>query len=237
MKKLNLFKNCAAVTTFFFLIASTSFAQLKLGNNPTTLGTNNNLEVEGTNSKKVAVKSDTGQLIVGSSNTSVPTGGANAAVIIDNGTTNGAIQIKDGNQATGKVLTSDANGLATWKPSGFSKIDGTNPNTPLPNISSSGTTYVGRSVTLPPGSYMIVWNCTYYTSQFCTAVWDLSDSTTYNLNGGRSLTSSGNGYLAGTFIYLVNTTVTKTYYMFGSLFGGSTASYSGEARLFAVPIN
>jgi hypothetical protein len=47
MKKLNLFKNCVAVTTFLILIASTSYAQLKTGNNPTTLGTDANFQVEG----------------------------------------------------------------------------------------------------------------------------------------------------------------------------------------------
>ena len=158
MKKLNLFKNCAAVTTFFFLIASTSFAQLKLGNNPTTLGTNNNLEVEGTNSKKVAVKSDTGQLIVGSSNTSVPTGGANAAVIIDNGTTNGAIQIKDGTQGLGKVLTSDGNGLATWLSSSSQVIYGNIVPTSQLDV-SNGFLYDDNtnnlSIDLPPGIWIV----------------------------------------------------------------------------------
>ncbi|MDR1699169.1 MAG: hypothetical protein LBR75_05035 [Prevotellaceae bacterium] len=38
---------------------------------------------------------------------------------IDNGTNNGAIRIVDGTQGTGKVLTSDANGVGTWQnPSG-----------------------------------------------------------------------------------------------------------------------
>ncbi|MET3539105.1 hypothetical protein [Chryseobacterium limigenitum] len=53
-----------------------------------------------------------GKLLVG---TNVPPAGApNAKLIIDNGTTNGALQIKDGTQQLGYVLTSDANGLATW---------------------------------------------------------------------------------------------------------------------------
>lgn len=34
---------------------------------------------------------------------------------INNGTTNGAIKIVDGTQGAGKILTSDANGLATWQ--------------------------------------------------------------------------------------------------------------------------
>ena len=44
---------------------------------------------------------------------------------IDNGTTNGAIRIVDGTQAAGKVLTSDANGVATWQNKGLGTITNT----------------------------------------------------------------------------------------------------------------
>ncbi|SHH35424.1 hypothetical protein SAMN05421866_2691 [Chryseobacterium oranimense] len=53
-----------------------------------------------------------GKVMIGTN--TVPTGAANSKIIIDNGTTNGALQIKDGTQQLGYVLTSDANGLATW---------------------------------------------------------------------------------------------------------------------------
>jgi hypothetical protein len=36
---------------------------------------------------------------------------------IDNGTTAGALKIQDGTQGNGKILTSDANGVATWQTS------------------------------------------------------------------------------------------------------------------------
>jgi len=52
------------------------------------------------------------QVLIGT--TTVPTGGTTAKVIIDNGTTAGALQIKDGTQGANKVLTSDANGMAKW---------------------------------------------------------------------------------------------------------------------------
>lgn len=61
----------------------------------------NNLSVNGT-----------GKVLVGTN--TVPAGASNAKIVIDNGTTNGALQIKDGTQQLGYVLTSDANGLATW---------------------------------------------------------------------------------------------------------------------------
>ncbi|WP_343608419.1 hypothetical protein [Chryseobacterium oranimense] len=53
-----------------------------------------------------------GKVLIGTN--TVPTGASNSKIIIDNGTTNGALQIKDGTQQLGYVLTSDANGLATW---------------------------------------------------------------------------------------------------------------------------
>ncbi|MCJ7932318.1 MAG: hypothetical protein MUW56_01450 [Chryseobacterium sp.] len=61
----------------------------------------NNLSVNGT-----------GKILVGTN--TVPAGSSNAKLVIDNGTANGALQIKDGTQQLGYVLTSDANGLATW---------------------------------------------------------------------------------------------------------------------------
>ncbi|MGV0937745.1 hypothetical protein [Empedobacter falsenii] len=53
-------------------------------------------------------------------------------MVVNDGTSNQAILIKDGNQGEGKYLMSDANGLATWKiPNSFKsaiswKFDGTN---------------------------------------------------------------------------------------------------------------
>jgi len=61
----------------------------------------NNLSINGT-----------GKILVGTN--TVPAGASGAKIVIDNGTTNGALQIKDGSQQLGYVLTSDANGLATW---------------------------------------------------------------------------------------------------------------------------
>ena len=61
-------------------------AQLKVGSNATTITANTNLEIESTNGNKVQVSKDLGKVI-----------------------------IKDGSEAVNKVLTSDANGVATWK--------------------------------------------------------------------------------------------------------------------------
>jgi len=96
-----------------------------------------------------------GKVMVGTN--TVPTGGTNSKVIVDNGTTNGAIQIKDGTEADGKVLTSDANGVATWKNAGFgvpntqyiwnNNLGGPNTNHPLANdvVVTYGPYTVGKT--------------------------------------------------------------------------------------------
>jgi len=74
---------------------------------------------------------------------------------INNGTTNGAIQIQDGTQAAGYVLTSDANGVGTWqKTQVFATYSALGAGINIPyntgTYSSTGTT-----ITLPPGKYSV----------------------------------------------------------------------------------
>ncbi|ROI00191.1 hypothetical protein [Chryseobacterium daecheongense] len=102
----------------------------------------NNLSIDGT-----------GKLLVGSN--TVPTGAANAKLVIDNGTTNGALQIKDGTQQLGYVLTSDANGLATWSSTvttafadNWTSYTGTLVN-PFTGPTGGGALPTGISVTIP----------------------------------------------------------------------------------------
>ncbi|WP_449397392.1 hypothetical protein [Chryseobacterium wanjuense] len=87
---------------------------IKLGgilSQPTDIATaGNNLSVSGT-----------GKILAGIN--TVPIGGVNAKVIISNGEANGAVQIIDGTQGQDKVLTSDANGLATWKSPTTQNVD------------------------------------------------------------------------------------------------------------------
>ncbi|WP_229216527.1 hypothetical protein [Dyadobacter sp. 3J3] len=71
-----------------FFSSSAVFAQVKIGSNPTVINPANNLEVESTDpAKKVSVDKTTGK-----------------------------ITIADGSQGAERILTSDANGTATWKP-------------------------------------------------------------------------------------------------------------------------
>lgn len=98
-------------------------------NNGTTkaIGTNDafDLPIETNSTERIRITSN-GQLLV---NTSAPlAGGTTAKVQINNGTTAGALQIKDGTEADGKILTSDNNGVARWSfPSTTTLIQGTIP--------------------------------------------------------------------------------------------------------------
>ena len=67
--------------------SSSVFAQVKIGTNPTTIGANNNLEVEAsTTGRKTSIDKATGQ-----------------------------VTIQDGTQGNSKVFTSDANGGGNWQ--------------------------------------------------------------------------------------------------------------------------
>jgi len=70
--------------------------------------------------------------------------------------TAGAVKIVDGTQAVNYILTSDANGLATWKPNqpeiGFAK--GKLPQTQIDQNSTDIINF-GASIDLPPGKWMI----------------------------------------------------------------------------------
>ncbi len=76
-----------ALFTAAMAVSSASFAQVKIGTNPTTIDPNNNLEIEAsTPNRKTFVNKTTGQ-----------------------------VSVLDGTEGAGKVFTSDANGNASWQ--------------------------------------------------------------------------------------------------------------------------
>ncbi|WP_315053144.1 hypothetical protein [Chryseobacterium indoltheticum] len=74
---------------------------------------------------------------------------------VNNGTTNGAIKIVDGTQDEGKVLTSDANGLATWQTPKALAVKGEIGGYNVPFETHSGYRYTGATITLPPGKWLV----------------------------------------------------------------------------------
>ncbi|SFN76736.1 hypothetical protein SAMN05421594_4110 [Chryseobacterium oleae] len=92
--------------------ASTSAIGTDANNN--FIGTKDTNDLVLVSNKKEVMRMNTNQQVLLGTLT-VPAGGTSAKVIINNGTTAGAIQIKDGTQKEGKFLGSDDNGTATWK--------------------------------------------------------------------------------------------------------------------------
>ncbi|WP_343687399.1 hypothetical protein [Chryseobacterium gleum] len=71
-------------------------------------------------------------------------------------TTNGALKIVDGTQGANKILTSDANGVATWQRAASNVAVGTlGAGYDLPFSQFSDFRYTGSSITLPPGKWMV----------------------------------------------------------------------------------
>ncbi|WP_420153871.1 hypothetical protein [Siphonobacter sp.] len=116
------------------LTSSSLMAQVKVGTNPTTIESASNLEVEAsTTGRKVKVDKATGQLT-----------------------------IADGTQGTGKVLTSDANGGASWQTSQLVKATVTYTNDGVVTLPSqptgTGSTFGNVSITFPVnGTYALSW--------------------------------------------------------------------------------
>lgn len=153
-------------------ISSTADSWIQDGNNNGTLkaiGTNDAFDLPITTNgvEKMRVTS-AGQVLVNTKNPM--TGGTNAKLQINNGTTAGAIQIKDGTEGIGKFLTSDANGLAKWTSNNLIGVwnlnNGGQAFTPTVYIKETGTSTIlpgdqigltagTNSVTVPAGRYIV----------------------------------------------------------------------------------
>ncbi|PKF74494.1 hypothetical protein [Chryseobacterium sp. PMSZPI] len=71
-------------------------------------------------------------------------------------TTNGAVKIVDGTQGANKILTSDANGVATWQRAASNVTVGTlGSGYDVPFTKFSDFRYTGSTITLPPGKWMV----------------------------------------------------------------------------------
>lgn len=73
-----------------------------------------------------------------------------------NSATSGAVRIVDGTQATGRVLTSNATGVATWQEIGINNVVGTLSGTGITiNYNTAPYLQTGSTITLPPGRYAV----------------------------------------------------------------------------------
>lgn len=145
MKINYIFFTLAAVACF-----TTAHAQVKVGANPGTLSPNAVLDVESI--------SGTHTVILQNGNMGVGTTSPGNKLEINNGTTAGAVKIIDGTQGTGKVLTSDANGVGTWQSIGSTAIVKVVASQPVDVTGSADNINLGltRTITIPAGRNAIV---------------------------------------------------------------------------------
>ncbi|MFB9078938.1 hypothetical protein ACFFLS_10435 [Flavobacterium procerum] len=190
----------------------------------------------------------TGKLLIGT--TAVPTGGTNAKVVIDNGAVKGAVQLKDGTEGNNFILTSNADGVATWK-APATEIDfvssyGSGINLPVSPLNK--WYFTGSSVTLAPGKWLISANMllsksTGYTN--ATESWwvnsSFSDSDTVlsisadiingSLISGSAVPNSLYGILSGSTLINNTSGSNKTYYYIARVAQASSTA-TGELQNF-----
>lgn len=65
----------------------------------------------------------------------------------------GAVQIVDGTQGDGKILTSDADGVGTWKASSVANVTGTGPT--VDTYYGTVNKYMNGYITLPQGKWFV----------------------------------------------------------------------------------
>ena len=93
-------------------------------------------------------------IVTTSGNVGLGTVSPSAKLEINNGTVNGALKIIDGTQGDGKVLTSDANGLATWKSPTVTNVTGVTPSSSTP-YGTSTDKYMNAYVDVPQGNWFV----------------------------------------------------------------------------------
>lgn len=116
-----------------------------------------------TSGAPTTAQQDNDFIVTATGNTGIGTTSPTAKLHLNN-PTQGAIRITDGSQADGRILTSDANGLGTWKAPAFSSsIEGTwlinNRSASTNNSVPVGTFTSIAKLTLPSaGTYLVFLN-------------------------------------------------------------------------------
>ena len=159
----------AVIAAAMIFGTSSAFAQVKIGTNPTAIGASNNLEVEAsTAGRKTSIDKTTGK-----------------------------VTIADGSEGNAKVLTSDANGVATWvnKDVLCSSFDVNHNSSQVVAINDpSGSTYV----TLIPNTETFDANNSYNSA---TGEFTIPETGFYNFKG------SAGDYILGASVPTRNSTI------------------------------
>lgn len=158
----------------------------------------------------------------------------------------GKFKLVDGTQSDGYFLTSNASGNASWKKTMQMK-DFVNGVTKFPNLTTVAPVYTGTYITLPAGSWMVAFTATYRDANKANyIVWRLSTSSSSlspYINNQKSTAYSGSTSAAGyhtsvSCFFLVTNTVSQNYYFWAGLgVASTTIAYTGEGRLYAIPVS
>ncbi|MDQ1162918.1 hypothetical protein QE422_003286 [Chryseobacterium sp. SORGH_AS 447] len=191
-------------------------------------------------------------------NVGIGTSAPGARLEVNNGSTAGAIKIIDGTQGANKVLTSDANGVGTWKKSSatISTILGTLPSSTVNDLSTNK--YLGAYITLSPGKWLIYLNVqvndvnTIPSGQYAWVRYTLSSSNSSGngsdhtgLNFLQSSVVSSNLTYTGAYwpcqgVLPVEVTTGGTFYIWAVNCNGAVSGLSignnPENYIFAIPI-
>lgn len=157
----------------------------------------------------------------------------------------GKFRLVDGTESNGYFLTSDADGNASWKETMQMKtfIVGT---TQFPALTTVAPAYTGTYISLPAGTWMIAFTCTYKDDTLPNyIIWRLSTSSSSfvpYLSAAKSTAYSGSAIAAYhtsvSCYFLVTHTVVQDYYFWAGLSEASTTMfYTGEGRLYAIPLS
>ncbi|MDC7999765.1 hypothetical protein POV26_01835 [Aequorivita todarodis] len=199
---------------------------LRIDENEIVTNTNSELFLQNGNNGDLSV--DNNSLFVDASTNRV---GVRTILPTANLHVNGNVRIVDGTQATGRVLTSSANGTASWRAQSIDNITGNVVGNGV-NIPYTTTNYLqtGSRIVLPPGRFAVNVTMLIYPSNPPSP----NDSsfwlrTTFSDNGGAnpspsayiegsplisgSLSGSSNyGLVTGTIIINNTTGANRTYY-------------------------
>lgn len=157
----------------------------------------------------------------------------------------GKFKLVDGTQSNGYFLTSDASGNGSWKKTmqmkGF--VQGV---VNFPVLTTVAPVYTGTNISLPAGTWMIAFTCTYRDGTLDNyIIWRLSTSSASlvpYLNAPKSTAYSGSSiatyHTSVSCYFLVTNAATQNYYFWAGLATASTSVlYTGEGRLYAIPLS
>ncbi len=167
---------------------------------------------------------------------------------INNGATAGAIKIVDGSQGDGKVLTSDANGVGTWKTPG-SKYYQSNTSTNTSSTVMNSYVFVKNNIFLAEAGTYLVSSVAHFANTSAGAAWfNVTYSTSNTTYSAVAATPAGianlipansQGNITG--MNIIQVSGPTTLYQWASSSGNSWTCYGngvdGESTIIAIKLN